>query len=141
MRLDDHWTPCRKSRSEVVPEHAEGKREVACAEDGDRAERLLHPGQARCGAGRMVGRGSEVGALGGHVAVEAQLTGRTRHLGGEAFGTQRGLYLGQFDQFRRVPLEGTCDRVQPTPPLPRAGCGHDRTGAGRAVDNSPDLTE
>ena len=84
VRLGDHWTPGRESGPEVVPEHAEGKGEVACAEDGDRAERLVDPRQAGCGAGRTVDRGSEVGALGGHVAVEAQLTGRARYLGGEA---------------------------------------------------------
>jgi hypothetical protein len=30
--------------------------------------------------------------------------------------------------------------VQPTPPLPGTGCRHGRASAGRAVDDSPDLT-
>ncbi len=139
MRLDDHWTPCRKSRSEVVPEHTEGKREVACAEDRDRAERLLDPCKGGCGAGRMIDRDSEIGALGGYVAVEAQLTRRARYLGGEAGVTERGLYLGQLDQFRGIRYQGRSDRVQPAAPLPRSGCRHGRASVRRALDGSPDL--
>ena len=69
--LGDHWAPGCERGAEVVPEHTEGKRKVTCAEDGDRAERLVDPRQAGRGAGRAVDRGSEVRALGGHIAVEA----------------------------------------------------------------------
>jgi hypothetical protein len=61
----------------------------------------------------MIDRDSEVGALGGHVAVDAQLTRRAT--GGGAC-TQRGLYPGQFDQFRGVRHESRGNRV-PSAPL------------------------
>jgi hypothetical protein len=139
VRLGNHWTAGCKGGPEVVSEHAEGKGEVACAENGDRAEWLVDPGQAGRGAGRAVDRGSEVRTLGGDVAVEAQLTGRARYLRCEARVTQSGLYLGQFDQFRGVRHQCHTDRVEPTAPLPWVGCRHGRASVGRALDGSPDL--
>ena len=119
VSLEDYWASGRECGAGVVPEHAEGEGEVACAEDGDRAQRPVDPHEPGRGAVRAVERASEVRTLGGDVAIEAELFGRAGYLGPQACLTQRGLDLRQFDQLRGVASRASATR-QPLPPLPRA---------------------
>ena len=96
VRLDDDGATRRQRRRGVAAGDREGERKVACAEDGDGAERygaLADVGTRQRGA---IGQGGiDAGAvpasLAQHFCEQSELTGGAAHLAGEARRRQAGL--------------------------------------------------
>lgn len=96
--------------------HREREREVAGAEDGDRAERDLAHAQVGAwrgalGQGRIQGRFQEV-AVADHLGEQAQLVHGAAALALEAGRRQAAFLAGAFDQQRAQVEDALGDRLQ-----------------------------
>ena len=115
--LEDHRAAGGEGRGGVAARRREGQREVAGAEDGDRAQRDLALADVGAGQRRAVRQGrvdadaAEV-ALADHVGEEAQLAGGAGAFALQAGGGQAGFLAGADDQFVADGLDVVRDRVQ-----------------------------
>ena len=144
MGLDYHWTACGKRGCGISPGNGESEREVACAENGNGAERPQHGAEIGTRLGlalrqRGIDAGLHPGALFHHPGKHAQLAGGAAHLAQQTGHGQCGFKMCAFGQFLAIRFKAISDAAEECRSSFAAGLRVGGEGIGGKSDGAVDL--